>query len=342
MSQKTIYLDRNENNYGPAPACFEALRKADLTTLSWYDRAFVKGIKGVLSSRLAEDFQVPEDRILLGYGAETILKQIVQCYLGKGQKLMVPAYSWWYYKLIASEVGSLSVEYPMVVGDEQFQYDLNAMRELYARERPDMVFISSPNNPTGNSLPIDDLKDILAVYRNSIVVLDEAYKYNGHTDYVKDLVYTNPNLLVVRTFSKYYALAGMRIGFAIMGTNLTALAKFANRYLGFNRLAEDVAIAALDSRKYYVEIARKMQEDKDLYYAEMNKFPGVRVFRSDANFILAEIPRAHMEPLQKYLKERGLIIKFMNEALLNSHVRITLGTQEENRKLIDAMKSYFG
>ncbi len=342
MSQKTIYLDRNENNYGPAPACFEALRKADLTTLSWYDRAFVKGIKGVLSSRLAEDFQVPEDRILLGYGAETILKQVVQCYLGKGQKLMVPAYSWWYYKLIASEVGSLSVEYPMVVGDEQFDYDLNAMREIYARERPDMVFISSPNNPTGNSLPIDDLKDILAVYRNSIVVLDEAYKYSGHTDYVKDLVYTNPNLLVVRTFSKYYALAGMRIGFAIMGTNLTALAKFANRYLGFNRLAEDIAIAALDSKEYYVGIAGKMQEDKELYYAEMNRLPGVRVFRSDANFILAEIPRAHMEPLQKYLKERGLIIKFMNEALLNSHVRITLGTREENRKLIDAMKSYFG
>lgn len=342
MSQTTIYLDRNENNYGPAPACFEALRKADLTTLSWYDRAFVKGIKGVLSSRLAEDFQVPEDRILLGYGAETILKQVVQCYLGKGQKLMVPAYSWWYYKLIASEVGGTSVEYPMIVGDKQFHYDLNAMRELYASEKPDMVFISSPNNPTGNSLPIDDLKDILAVYRNSIVVLDEAYKYNGHTDYVKDLVYTNPNLLVVRTFSKYYALAGMRIGFAIMGTNLTELAKFANRYLGFNRLAEDVAIAALDSKEYYVGIAGKMLEDKELYYAEMNKLPGVRVFRSDANFILAELPRAHMEPLQKYLKERGLIIKFMNEALLNSHVRITLGTQEENRKLIDAMKSYFG
>jgi histidinol-phosphate aminotransferase len=341
MSQKFVYLDRNENNYGPAPACFEALRKADLTTLSWYDRSYVKGIKGVLSSRLARDFGVPEDRILVGYGAETILKQTVQCYLGNGLKLMIPAYSWWYYKLIASEVGGISIEYPLVMGEDQFYYDLKGMHELYARESPTMVFISSPNNPTGNSLPIGDLKAILAEFRNSIVVVDEAYKYNSQTDYVKDLVEANPNLLVVRTFSKYYALAGMRIGFAIIGANLTRMSKFANRYLGFNRVAEDVATAALDSPEYYAGIAKKMQDDRELYYASLAKLPGVRVFKSDANFILAEIPRDHMEPLQKYLKNRGLIIKFMNEPLLNSHVRITMGTQEENRMAIDAMTAYF-
>lgn len=342
MSQNIIYLDRNENNYGPAPACFEALRKADLTTISWYDRSYVKGIKGVLSSRLARDFGVPEERILLGYGAETILKQTVQCYLGKGLKLMVPAYSWWYYKLIASEVGGISVEYPLVMGDDQFHYDLKGMRELYVRESPAVVFISSPNNPTGNSLPIPDLREILAEFRSSIVVLDEAYKYGNDTDYVKDLVEANPNLLVVRTFSKYYALAGMRIGFAIMGANLTAMSKFANRYLGFNRLAEEVATAALDSPEYYAGVAKKMRADMEQYYAALARLPGVRVFRSDANFILAEIPKKHVEPMQNYMKERGLIIKFMNEPLLNSHVRITIGTQEENRKVIDAMTAYFG
>jgi len=342
MSDRIVYLDRNENNYGPAPACFEALRKTELSTLSWYDRSFVKGIKSVLSSRLARDFAVTEERILLGYGAENILKQTVQCYLKAGQKLMVPAYSWWYYKLIASEVGGLSVEYPLTMGEDSFTYDLNAMRELYARENPAMVFISSPNNPTGNSLPLPSLQEILADFRNSYVVLDEAYKYNGQTDYVKDLVHANPNLLVVRTFSKYYALAGMRIGFAIMGANLAGLSKFTNRYLGFNRLAEDVAVAALDSPEYYESIAKKMRDDIERYYAALSKLPGVRVFRSDANFILAEIPHAHMDPLQKYLKERGLIIKFMNEPRLNSHVRITIGTQEENQTLIDAMTAYFG
>jgi histidinol-phosphate aminotransferase len=341
MSSRIIYLDRNENNYGPAPACFDVLKKADLSKLSWYDRSFTSGIKGILSARIAHDFGLPEERVLLGYGAEQILKQTIQCYLRTNAKLMVPAYSWWYYKLIASEVGGLSVEYPLTVGEDHFSYDLPGMRNLYAREQPSVVFISSPNNPTGNTLPLPDLKQVLSDFRGSLVVLDEAYKYNGETDYVKELVDANPDLLVVRTFSKYYALAGVRIGFALMGSNLAALSKFTNRYLGFHRLSEEVALAALDSPEYYRDIARKMLEDKRLYYAELGKIPGFRVFKSDANFILVEIPPEHKGPLQKFLTDRGLIVKFMNEPLLNSHVRITLGTQEQNRMLIEAIKAYF-
>jgi histidinol-phosphate aminotransferase len=341
MSSQPIYLDRNENNYGPAPACFDVLKKADLTKLSWYDRSFTSGIKSVLSARIARDFDLPEEQVLLGYGAEQILKQTIQCYLRKNAKLMVPAYSWWYYKLIASEVGGLSVEYPLTMGQDSFSYDLHGMRNLYAREQPAVVFISSPNNPTGNTLPLPDLKQVLSDFRGSLVVLDEAYKYNGQTDYVKGLVDTNPDLLVVRTFSKYYALAGVRIGFALMGANLTALSKFTNRYLGFHRLSEEVALAALDSPDYYRGIAQKMHQDKQLYYDELGKLPGFRVFRSDANFILVAIPPDHKGPLQKYLTDKGLIVKFMNEPLLNSHIRITLGTQEQNGMLIEAIKAYY-
>jgi histidinol-phosphate aminotransferase len=126
-----------------------------------------------------------------------------------------------------------------------------------------------------------------------------------------------------------------------MGANLTALSKFANRYLGFHRLSEEVALAALDSPDYYRDIARKMHQDKQLYYDELGKLPGFRVFRSDANFILVAIPPDHKGPLQKYLTGKGLIVKFMNEPLLNSHIRITLGTQEQNGMLIEAIKAYF-
>jgi histidinol-phosphate aminotransferase len=341
MNQRTIYLDRNENNYGPAPACFDVLRNTDLAKLSWYSRSFTTGVQSVLSSRIAHDFGLTEDRILLGYGAENILKQTIQCYLGKNETLMVPAYSWWYYKVIASEVGGLSVEYPMIMGKDQFFYDLAGMREVFSRVHPKVVFISSPNNPTGNTLPLPDLKAVLGDFRDAVIVLDEAYTYHGKTEYVKDLVEANPRLLVVRTFSKYYALAGVRIGFAVLGRNLPELSKFANRYLGFHRLSEEIALAALDSPDYYRVIAQKMAEDKERFYDELVRLPGFRVFKSDTNFILAEIPPDHKERLRSFLIGRGLVIKFMNEPLLNSHVRITLGTQEENRLLIDAFKAYF-
>ncbi len=341
LETQTIFLDRNENNYGPAPACFEVLKKADLSKLSWYDRSYTVGIKSVLSARLARDFGVPEDRIILGYGAESILKQTIRCYLEKNATLMVPAYSWWYYKLIASEVEGKSVEYPMTMGKDRFSYDLRGMRDVYARERPAVVFISTPNNPTGNSMEFSDLQKVLGDFRDSVVVMDEAYTYHGRTDYVRGLLEENPNLLVVRTFSKYYALAGVRIGFALFGKNLTALAKYMNRYLGFHRLSEEIALAALDSPEYYSGIALKMARDKEAYYAELGRIPGWRVFRSDANFILAEIPSQSKERLQNYLKERGLIIKFMNEPVLKSHVRITIGTQEQNRLVLDTIREFF-
>ncbi|MBI9071454.1 MAG: histidinol-phosphate aminotransferase family protein [Melioribacteraceae bacterium] len=340
MSEKMIYLDRNESNYGPAPACFEVLKNAGLTKLSWYTKAYSHGVKSILSERIANDFGIEEKQVVLGYGAEDILKQAVQCYLTKGSKLLIPTYSWWYYKKIADEVEGVGIEYPMVQGEETFYYDNEKMLKIYKEEKPEMVFIASPNNPTGNKLTLNEIKIVLKELQDTIVVLDEAYAYMGGDDYIKELMVENPNLIVVRTFSKYYALAGVRIGYGIIGANLAAMSKFTNRYLGYNRISEEIAIAALDSPDYYREIASKMEEDRNMFFDELNKIEGFKAFRSFANFVLVEIPREIYGTLKEFLLEKGLAIKFMNEDLLDHHLRITLGTQEENKMLCEAIMEY--
>ncbi len=340
MNKNIIYFDRNENNYGPAPLCFEILKKADLTKISFYSKVFTKGVKSILSERLAKEFNIDEKNVLLGYGAEDLLKQVVQCYVNENQKLMIPTYSWWYYKAMADEVNGKNVEYPLIQGEDTFYYDIKAMLELYKNEKPSVVLISSPNNPTGNSISKENLSIALEAFKDTIVVLDEAYWYNSSNEYVKDLIHKYPNLIVIRTFSKYYALAGMRIGFALVGENHKSLAKFTNRYLGFNRLNEEVAIAALDSADYYQSIANKMGEDRQLYFDELNKLPGFKAFKSSANFILVEIPKEIKTSLKEFLTGKNLIVKFMNEELLNSHLRISLGTQEQNRLVINAIKEF--
>ena len=340
MEKEPIYLDRNENNYGPAPACFDVLKNADLTKLSWYTKAYSKGVKSILSERLANEFDIPESRVILGYGAEDLLKQAVQCYLGKGEKLMIPTHSWWYYKKIADEVDGVNVEYPLVPNGDTFEYDIEALFEIYEKEKPKMVFISSPNNPTGNSITQSDFKKVLDRLTDAIVILDEAYFYNVMNETVRGLINSYPNLLVIRTFSKYYALAGMRIGFGLLGENLAQLNKFTNRYLGYHRISEEVALAALDSPEYYLDIAQKMDADRKLFYKELAPIPGFTVYKSNANFILVEIPDEIQADLKGFLKGKGLIIKFMNEELLNHHLRITLGTQEQNKMLIDAIKEF--
>ena len=341
MQKQILFLDRNENNYGPAPKCYEVLKSADLTKMSWYTRAFTKGTKSILSIRLADDFGLSEDRVVLGYGAEDLLKQAIQCYLKKGDKLMVPAYSWWYYKKMADEVGGVNVEYSLKKGTDSFYYDLDNMMDLYKTEKPNMIFISSPNNPTGNSIDKNDLVKFLDFVRDTIVVLDEAYFYNGITENVSEFINSYPNLLMIRTFSKYYALAGTRIGFAVLGTNHKPLVNYTNRYLGYNRLSELIAIAALDSPEYYFDIARKMKEDRQLYYSRLGKIPGFTVFQSNANFILVEIPPSIKNELNKFLIEKGIHLKFMDEELLNSHIRISLGTQEQNLRVVEAVEEFF-
>jgi histidinol-phosphate aminotransferase len=298
------------------------------------------GVKNILSERLSKEFSVPDTQILLGYGAEDLLKQVVRCYLARGETLMIPACSWWYYKVIADEVGGTNVEYPLIKGADAFHFDRGGFLEAYRRERPRVVFFTSPNNPTGNSVPLDDLEAILGELRDSVVVLDESYVYNDEKRYVRDLLALHPRILVIRTFSKYYALAGLRIGYAVCGTDLPAIARFNTLYLGFNRLSQDVALAALDSPAYYRSVARRIHEDKQRYSREWSPIPGFTVFKSDANFVLVEIPPEHMGSLQEFLVGRGLVVKFMKEPLLHSHIRVTIGTPDQNTRVIDAVKDF--
>ena len=337
-----IFLDRNENQYGPSPACFKVLQNSNEETLNIYSRDFTRGIKSLLSERLAHDFGTEEKKILLGYGSEDILKQAVQCYLNKGEKIMIPSYSWWYYKKIADDAEGISIQYPIVEGVDTFYYDIEGMIEVYNEQKPKLILISSPNNPTGNRLETEQLNFVLDKMKDCIVVLDEAYLLFDET-YKTDpvgLVNRFPNLIIIRTFSKYYALAGIRTGFAFLGDNHDRISLLSTRYLGFNRLSEKIAIAALDSPEYYNSISMKMASDMEMLYNELNQLPGFTAYRSFANFILVKIPSEIKDPLKKYLTERNMIVKFMNEEGLDRHIRITIGTHPQNCMLLKLIRFF--
>ena len=344
IPDENLHLDRNENLYGPAPKCYEALRSIGLEELSVYSRDFTRGVKSRLSERLAHELKIPEPQILLSEGSEDMLKQAVHCYLGPGEKMLCPSQSWWYYQKVAAEVAGETVTYSLKEGTDAFSYDVDELIGLYRKESPRVVLIASPNNPTGNSFPDDDLRKLTEAFRESIVVLDEAYWgfADAPNDHVAGLVSRYRNLVVLRTFSKYYALAGARIAFAAVGTSLSRLTKFSARYLGYNRISEMLALAALDSTEYYEAISRQMREDRQSYYGLFARFNGFRCFASDANFILVKIPPDAKAPLQQFLQGRQIIIKFFSEPEFVNCVRITLGTKEQNRRLLSALLEFLG
>lgn len=342
------YLDRNESQYGPTPKCYDFLKEVTIDELANYSRDFAKGIKSSLSKMIADEFNLPERQVILSYGSEDLLKQIIHYYLDRKEKILIPKEAWWYYKKVAYEVGGFNVEYPMTRGKENgvatFLYDVDKMIEIYDREKPRIVLIASPNNPTGNGISKEDLHRFLDACRGALVMIDEAYWGFGsvENDYVKPFLDEFPNLVICRTFSKYFALAGCRIGYAFAGKNLEELMNYTVRYLGYNRLSEKLAEIAYKDRDYYEKVTNLMQEDKEYFYKEFGKMKGFTPYKSYANFMLVDMPLEVRKDMNKFLKERNLLIKFLDEEAFKTEARITLGTREQNYYLMDSIKEFLG
>lgn len=340
------FLDRNESQTGPAPEIYKFLKKVDLDHLSWYSRDFMKGIKSRLSKRIADDFGFDEKQVILSYGSEDLLKQIIHCYVNPGDKILIPREAWWYYKKVASERGGENVEYPMKKGEldgiAYYLYDVDSMIEIYNQSKPKVVVIASPNNPTGNRIDSTELKRFLDATKDTITMIDEAYWGFGSTEnaYVKPYIDEYPNLIICRTFSKFFALAGFRIGFAFAGENLDTLINFSTRYLGYNRVSEKLGEIALDNMKYYTKVGKQYEKDKEMMYREFSKLKGFTPYKSFANFILVDMPREMRPGLKDYLDERNLRIKFLDEEAFRTEARISLGTPQQNKLLIDTIKLY--
>ena len=208
-------------------------------------------------------------------------------------------------------------------------------------QKADIIYLCSPNNPTGNSLSKEELHEILSfIPRETAIVIDEAYASfsNKDTSYIKPLIEEFPNLLIIRTLSKFYGLPGLRLGFAFIGKNLSSFLNYSTKYLGYNRLSEEIGIAVLKANDYYQNVADLMAEDRETYMREIGALEGFKVYHSEANFILVKYPISLKSQLQNAFKAKDLIIKFMNEEDINTHMRITLGTQKQNRLVIDTIK----
>lgn len=332
------YLDRNEFNFQPSQEVAAAFRHFDIGKFAFYTRIYDEGKKSIFSVYLSELYDIDEHQIMVGYGAEDLLKKTVHYFLTKGDNktMLIPKFSWWYYKSIADEVEGITEQYPMYEEADTFAYRLEELKDLVQQKRPRLLLLASPNNPTGNGLTSNEMEDIIAsVPRETIVVVDEAYASFVSKDatYIKRIVEKHDNVVICRTMSKFYGLPGLRLGYGFVGKGgeMDAFLRYANMYLGYDRLSEELGIAALKSDAHYREVARVMDEARQMYTKEIGILPGFKVYRSVANFILIKYPLSLKESLQKAFADQDYKVKFMNEPDINSHMRITLGRAEQNR-----------
>jgi histidinol-phosphate aminotransferase len=206
---------------------------------------------------------------------------------------------------------------------------------------PRMLLLASPNNPTGNSLTPDEIGRIMEnIPNDTMVLIDEAYASFITTDtaYIAPLVNKYSNLIISRTLSKFFGLPGLRMGFGFMGKGHESFLSYANKYLGYNRFSEAVAMAAIESEDHYRKVADEMEWDRQLFKKELGNLPGFKVYKSVANFILIKYPARIKEALQKALAEQNYKIKFMSDKGLEDCLRITLGRKEQIQVVVDTIK----
>ena len=337
------YLDRNEFNFKPSQKVIDAIKNFDPKTLCFYTRIYDEGKKSVVSVRLSEIYNVPEHQVLLGYGGEDILKNVVHYYLNTGDNktIMIPEFSWWYYNRIAAECGGTFTMYPLYETEDTFTYDVDEVIRLTNTNRPRILLLASPNNPTGNSLTPEEIGRIMEnIPAETMVLIDEAYAsfISKDTGYIAPLVERYSNLVISRTLSKFYGLPGLRMGFGFIGKGHEDFLNYANKYLGYNRFSEAVALAALDSDEHYRRVADDMEWDRQLFKKELGSLPGFKVYKSVANFILIKYPTEIKENLQKALTDSGYKIKFMTDKGLEDCLRITLGTREQIKHVVNTIK----
>ena len=178
---------------------------------------------------------------------------------------------------------------------------------------------------------------------DTMVLVDEAYAsfITSDTDYIAPLVNKYNNLIISRTLSKFYGLPGLRCGFGFIGEGHEQFLSYSNKYLGFNRFSEAVALAALESDEHYRRVADDMEWGRQLYKKELGDLPGFKVYKSVANFILIKYPIEIKDALMEALKIQDYKIKFMTDKGLESCLRITLGRKEQTQVVVDTIKKVF-
>lgn len=323
-----IKLASNENPLGPSPKAVEAIKQA-LSDLALYPDGGGYALKAVICRK----FAVKPEQIILGNGSNDVLELAARTFLTARTSAVYSQHAFAVYPLVTQAVGAAGIE----VAAKQFGNDLDAMLEAI-RSDTRMVFLANPNNPTGTFVTVDALLAFLKqVPANVLVVLDEAYtEYLDAKHAYNSVPWLNeyPNLIISRTLSKAYGLAGLRVGFGFASADIIALMNRVRQPFNVNHLAMVAAMAALDDDEFIAR-SRKVNADGIAFLGNELARRGISVIPPYGNFITFKIGNAQ-DVFQALLKQ-GVIVRPIAGYGMPDWLRVTIGTAPQNARFLTAL-----
>jgi len=331
--EEAIKMASNENPLGPSPKAVEAMKQA-LPEVNLYPDGNAYYLKKVLAAYL----EVGEGNIILGNGSDEIIRVIVETFLNEGEEAIMGEPAFLIYRLAVKIMKGQSRLVPL----KDFTHDLEAMARAI-NERTKLIFIANPNNPTGTMVTVEEVDSFMKeVPEDVIVIFDEAYyEYIERDDFPRTIDYLKEYRNVItlrtffRTFSKIYGLAGLRIGYGIAGEELIGGMNRVRQPFNTNSLAQVAALAALGDREYVRKSREVTRAGKTFLYEELDKLK-ISYVSSEANFVLVGV-NEDGKVVSRKLMEEGIIVRPMGMYNLPEFIRVTVGTEEQNKKFIKAL-----
>ena len=324
-----IKLASNENALGPSPKALTALKQA-VGSLHRYPESTCP----VLRAKVAKKLRVEPSSLIFGNGSDELIVLALRAFVDPGEEVVVAKPTFLIYELQAKACGASVTTVPL----KHYRYDLAAMKAAVTPHTK-LVFIANPDNPTGTYVTKRELDVFLRdLSSDTIVFMDEAYyEFVDATDYPQTLgLVKGRPLIVTRSFSKAYGLAGLRVGYGVAQPSLIAAMEAVREPFNVNSLAQAAAAAALDDTQFLAKSRRLVQEGRRYLTTELDRLK-LRHIPSVTNFILIEMgPRA--PEIVRALLSRGVIVREMSGWNLSQCLRVTIGTMPENRRFIQSLK----
>ncbi|MCD4781673.1 MAG: histidinol-phosphate transaminase [Candidatus Omnitrophica bacterium] len=327
--KRVIKLASNENPYPPSPKVIKAIEKA-ATTVNRYPYSDCYYLKDALVKKLG----VSSSQLIFGNGSDEIILLAVRAFVQPGDEVVLAKPSFLMYSIDAQIEGAVIKSIPV----KNYQYDLQAMKRAVTPITK-LIFLGNPDNPVGTYFTDQDVRSFLKGLRKDILILlDEAYfEYVEQKDYVDSikLLSEYPNIIVTRTFSKMYGLAGLRVGYGISSAEVIDFLNRIRDPFNVNSVAQAAALACLKDKSYYRQIATDIRQQRAYIYQELTKM-GLQYVRTYTNFIIVHIAEA--DKYVEFLLHRGVIVRSMSAWGLQNCFRLSIGTQAENRQFINILK----
>lgn len=330
----SVKMASNENPLGPSPKAVEAMRTAITRVHRYPDEPAYE-----LLNRLAAHLKVQPNQVIVGNGSDEILGFLSRALLQPGDEVILPTPSFLMYSIVSQSAGAEQVAVPL----KEMTIDLQGVLSRLT-EKTRLIFICNPNNPTGTIVRRNDFENFLiALPPNVVVVVDEAYtEFVRDADGARGLDYLDSDTPVVtlRTFSKAYGLAGLRVGYGIMPVEMAELLNRVRMPFNVNSVAHAAAIGALEDDAFLARTIDLVHQSLDLFYRELDR-RRIRYFPTQTNFFLIDTGRDAGEVFEQLLRQ-GVIVRSMKAYGYPEYIRVNIGLPEENQKFLAALDRTLG